>query len=240
MLPSSIEGILIVNKPKGKTSFSLIAALRKILQVKKIGHAGTLDPMAEGVMILLIGKRYTRESSKWIEKDKEYIAEVTLGIATDTFDAEGKIEKTSDYKPSREEIDANISSFQGYVQQIPPMFSAKKIGGKKLYDLARAGKEVERPPQTVHMTTVVESYSYPHLVLSVACSKGTYIRSIAHDLGKNLTSYGHLSSLRRTRCGPFSLESAVLGEDLFKLPLPLAKELVLKNLQRTNASCLLT
>jgi len=207
----AIEGILIVNKPKGKTSFSLVYELRKCLGVKKIGHAGTLDPFATGVMVMLIGRNYTRLSDQFLTSDKEYIAHVFLGVETDTYDCEGQITATSESIPSIQEIEEQIKLFQGEVEQIPPMFSAKKQNGKKLYELARKGETVERKPCKVTLSTEILSYTYPHLVLKVACSKGTYIRSIAHDLGVILGCGAHLTDLTRTRSGNFVIEDSIDG-----------------------------
>lgn len=212
----SVEGILIVDKPKGKTAFSLISRLRKHLKIQKIGHAGTLDPFATGVMVLLIGKKYTRMSDNFLNNNKEYLAEVKLGIETDSYDCDGEITFTSNYIPSLEEVEKAISSFQGTVEQIPPMFSAKKINGKKLYDLARQGKTVERMPVLVHLKTELISYSYPFIQLKVSCSKGTYIRSIASDLGKLLSCGAHLTNLRRTMSGSFHLNSSFPGDLLYE------------------------
>src|SRR5262249_44547105 len=133
--PNPIEGILLVNKPRGKTSFSLVATLRKSLGVKKIGHAGTLDPFATGVMVMLIGRAYTRLSDQFLGQDKEYLAELCLGLATDTYDSEGQVVSRSEFVPSQKCIEETIQQFQGEIIQIPPMFSAKKINGKKLYEL---------------------------------------------------------------------------------------------------------
>jgi len=209
------EGILPVNKPPGKTSFSLITALRKKTNIRKIGHAGTLDPFADGVMILLIGKTFTRQADTFLNQDKEYIATLTLGATTTTFDPEGEITSQSDHIPTLSEINEALTHFQGTFQQIPPMYSAKKVQGKKLYELARKGIEIERKPCTVTATTTLLSYDYPTLTLKVACSKGTYIRTIAHDLGQILTCGAYLKKLTRTKCGPYSLEDCVNGQDLY-------------------------
>jgi tRNA pseudouridine55 synthase len=212
-----MEGLLLVDKPQGKTSFSLIARLRRILNVKTIGHAGTLDPMATGLMILLIGKSYTKQASSFLDYDKAYDAQITLGVTTDTYDAEGEMVASSDKIPTLEEILSLLPRFNGAQMQVPPMFSAKKQNGKKLYELARKGIEVVRPPVQVHLNTKLTSYAPPLLNLSINCSKGTYIRSIAHDLGQLLGSGGHLSGLVRTRVGPYRLSDALPGSWLFDL-----------------------
>lgn len=209
-------GILLVDKPRGKTSFSLVGVLRRLLKVKKIGHAGTLDPFATGVMVMLIGKAYTRLSDSFLAADKEYIAQVHLGIETDSYDCDGAIVSRSDHVPTLEQLQAAVEHFQGAIDQVPPMFSAKKQAGKKLYELARKGISVERPAVRVAVDTQLIDYTYPHATLRVKCSKGTYIRSIAHDLGKMLGCGAHLSELQRTRSGAYSLEECIDGAALFQ------------------------
>lgn len=212
---NEFQGILPVNKPCGKTSFSLVACLRRILGVKKIGHAGTLDPFASGVMVMLIGREFTRLSDKFLTADKEYSARIQLGIETDTYDHTGQIIKTSPLVPTQVDLVEALKQFQGQIDQIPPMFSAKKQNGKKLYELARKGKEVERQPQKVIVKTTLLHYAYPYIDIRVACSKGTYIRSIAHDLGNLLGSGGHLVSLNRLRSGGFHLDDCMDGTLLY-------------------------
>jgi len=210
--PSQANGILLINKPKGKTSFSLVRSLRRYLGVKKIGHAGTLDPFATGVMVMLIGRKYTRLSDRFLCQDKEYLAQVHLGIATDSYDCDGKESARSDKVPSKEEVKDAVQHFQGEIEQIPPMFSAKKQNGKKLYELARKGEVVERPPVKIRVETEIISYEYPYVTIKVKCSKGTYVRSIAHDLGEMLGCGAHLSALERTRSGTFHLQDCFDGE----------------------------
>jgi len=206
------SGILLINKPRGKSSFFLVAVLRRLLKVKKIGHAGTLDPFATGVMVLLVGKKYTTLSNQFLGAEKEYIATVRLGIETDSYDCDGQIlHENSAICPTEEELTAALTHFQGDVLQIPPMFSAKKKEGKKLYELARKGVTIEREPVKVTMQTELLSYSYPEVVLKVNCSKGTYIRSIAHDLGKLLGCGAHLTALQRTKSGSFLLSECIDG-----------------------------
>lgn len=206
-----IQGILLVNKPKGKTSFSLVGALRKRLGVKKIGHSGTLDPFATGVMVMLIGRDYTRQSDQFLGQDKEYLAELFLGSSTDTYDCEGTILSQSEYVPTLNEVQKVIACFQGELEQIPPMYSAKKIGGKKLYELARQGKEVTRATCKIKVKTDLIYYEYPKMVLRVSCSKGTYIRTLAHDIGIQLSCGAHLTNLQRTRSGAFHLKDCIDG-----------------------------
>lgn len=212
------QGILLINKTGGKTSFALVAALRKALGVRKIGHAGTLDPFATGVMVFMIGKKYTRLSNHFLCQDKEYRACLHLGISTDTFDCEGTTLETSVLEPSLQQVQDAIALFQGEIEQLPPMFSAKKVNGQKLCDLARKGKTVERTPVKVYVETTLIEYRYPFLNLHVKCSKGTYIRSIADELGKHLGCGAHLSALERTRSGTFHLEECLDGALLANAP----------------------
>ena len=208
---AQLEGILLVDKPQGRTSFSLIRSLRKLTGVRKIGHAGTLDPFATGVMVMLIGREYTRLSDQLLFQDKAYLAEVNLGVSTDTYDCDGKVMARSKKVPTLKHIEEALQNFQGEIEQIPPMYSAKKVGGKKLYELARKGKEIERKPCKVQVQTQLLSYQYPYLSIQVSCSKGTYIRSIAHELGDLLGCGAHLSQLQRTRSGIFTIEECVDG-----------------------------
>ncbi|MCF7806082.1 MAG: tRNA pseudouridine(55) synthase TruB [Simkaniaceae bacterium] len=208
------EGILLIDKPAAKTSFYLVYLVRKLTKIKKIGHCGTLDPFATGVMVMLIGKSFTRRSHEFLDMDKEYVARLRLGEATDTYDLDGQVLHSSNRIPSLEEVQNAITLFQGTIEQIPPMFSAKKINGKKLYELAREGKEIERAPSIVHLTTTLIEYHYPYLTLHVRCSKGTYIRSIAHDLGLHLGTYAHLVDLKRTKSGPFSIDQCISIDEL--------------------------
>lgn len=217
------KGILLVNKPAGKSSFTLVAALRKITNVAKIGHAGTLDPFATGLMVMLIGKEYTKKSDSFLTNDKEYLATIRLGIETDTYDPEGAITATSDYVPSLMEVTKALESMTGQVEQTPPMYSAKKIKGKKLYELARKGITVERASSLVNIQPQLISYEYPYIKLSVTCSKGTYIRSIAHDLGRLLTCGALLTELHRTRSGSFNVNTSVDGASILDRTIALEK-----------------
>ena len=210
------EGILLVDKPKGKTSFSLVGRLRKVLGVQKIGHAGTLDPFATGVMVMLVGKNYTKQSDQFLCSDKEYIAKLLLGVATDSYDVDGRVTESSPLIPTLGDIQERLIHFNGEIEQIPPMFSAKKVEGKKLYELARQGIEIERKPVKVTVHTELLSYEYPHLSIKVAASKGTYIRSLAHDLGQQLGCFAHLIELTRTRSGHFKLEECIDGNVLYE------------------------
>jgi tRNA pseudouridine55 synthase len=208
------EGILLINKASGQTSFSLISLLRRITKIKKIGHCGTLDPLARGVMILLIGKNYTQKSNLLLMQDKEYVAEITLGKISSTYDNEGVLSSFSCVIPSIDELKKALLLFQGTILQTPPMFCAKKIMGQRLYKLARKGITVERSPIKVTIQTTLLSYEYPIVKLHITCGKGTYIRSLAHDLGQALGSGGFLSSLIRTRHGPFIIDDCLNHEML--------------------------
>lgn len=202
-------GILLVDKEAACTSFHLVKLLRRITKIEKIGHAGTLDPFATGVMVMLIGSEYTKQSSQFLNHDKQYKAILHLGVETDTYDLDGKIISKNEKVPTLSEIHSAIASFQGEIEQIPPMFSAKKMKGQKLYDLARQGIEIERPPVKVKLSIALLRYEYPHLEILVDCSKGTYIRSLAHDIGKILNTGAHLCSLIRTKSGPFTLSECL-------------------------------
>jgi tRNA pseudouridine55 synthase len=213
--PLPCEGIMLVDKPKGRTAFDLVAILRKRLNVRTIGHAGTLDPMATGVMVMLIGRKYTALSNSFLGQDKEYVGQICLGMETDTYDAEGVSVATSALQPSEAEVAVALAAFQGEISQLPPMYSAKKVNGQKLYQLARQGKTVERTPALVQVNSELLSYQYPHLEVRITCSKGTYVRSIAHDVGKLLGCGAHLSALQRTRSGNCHLAECLSGDLLY-------------------------
>ena len=210
-------GFLNIDKPKGWTSHDVVGKLRRSLHIKKVGHAGTLDPMATGVLVICVGAG-TRLSEYVMMSTKTYRATVYLGKTTDTYDAEGTIQTTQDASHiTQEMVEALFPQFTGHIKQLPPMFSAIKQGGKKLYDLARAGKTVERPkrPITIHDLTLVEWRS-PEFVIDVTCSAGTYIRSLAYDMGEALGVGAHLSGLVRSASGAFTLESAVSIETVLE------------------------
>lgn len=211
------SGILLIDKAPGSTSFQIVSQLRRLTKVEKIGHAGTLDPFATGVMVMLIGRDYTKRSDEFLCNEKAYEATLKLGITTDSYDIDGQVISQNDCVPSLHQVELAIASFQGQTLQTPPMFSAKKIGGKKLYELARKGLEIERQPVPVQMQITLLSYSYPDLQIAVSCSKGTYIRSLAHDLGQMLGCGAHLQALKRTRSGSFELKDC-LSQTLLKVP----------------------
>jgi tRNA pseudouridine55 synthase len=204
-------GFILINKPTKITSHDVVDTLRRITGIKKIGHAGTLDPFATGLLILGIQREFTRRLSFFQKKDKEYIATLKLGAESDTFDKDGKIlEREVKKIPEKKEIEKILKSFLGEVEQAPPAFSAKKIGGKKLYELARRGIKTEIKPQKVKIYEIsVLEYHFPYLKIKVKCSSGTYIRSLASDIGKKLGCGAYVEELVRTKIGEFSIENAV-------------------------------
>ena len=208
-----INGIIVVHKEAGYTSHDVVAKMRGICGQKKIGHTGTLDPQATGVLPVCLGSA-TKLCDMLADRDKEYVAGLLLGVETDTQDTTGRILAEHPVEVSRGEVCAGALSFVGEYLQVPPMYSALKVDGKKLYELARAGREVERKarPVTIHALEVC-SCSPPEAVLRVSCSKGTYIRTLCADLGEKLGCGGVMSSLVRTRVGNFCLEEALtLGQ----------------------------
>ena len=210
------NGILIIDKPAGWTSMDVCAKLRGVLRERRVGHAGTLDPMATGVLPVFVG-RATRAVEFAETSDKEYIAGLRLGVTTNTQDTSGEVLETRPVQVSREALEDALGKFRGDILQVPPMYSAIKINGKKLYELARKGREVERPPRPVAIRAL-ELLDRPEggedLSLRVRCSKGTYVRTLCHDIGQALGSGGCMSSLRRTMAAGFTLEDAVTLEQV--------------------------
>ena len=209
------NGIIIIDKPAGWTSMDVCAKLRGILKTKKIGHAGTLDPMATGVLPVFVGQA-TRAVSFAEGGEKEYVAGLRLGLITNTQDTEGETLTQSPVTVGREELEAVLPRFTGEISQIPPMFSAIKINGQKLYDLARQGKEVERKARavTIFALEVVEQVSETDYILRIRCSKGTYVRTLCHDIGQALGCGGCMFSLRRTMAAGFTLDESVTLEQM--------------------------
>jgi tRNA pseudouridine55 synthase len=205
--PKEMEGVLLVDKPKGLTSHDVVYHLRRKLQIKKIGHAGTLDPMATGLLVMLIGKA-TRISQYLISVDKVYEGEATLGVVTDSQDAEGEVMETRPVPAdlTAAAVKAAMQGFLGDQYQMPPMHSAIKIDGVPLYKLARKGEAVEREPRFIRIASFeLLSFAPPKLGFVLHCTKGTYVRTIANDLGQKLGCGAHLSALRRTGSGKFTL-----------------------------------
>lgn len=206
----SLFGFLNIYKPVGMTSHDVVSVLRRVTKIKQIGHTGTLDPFAEGVLPICIGK--ATRLIEYLQDDKEYLATVQFGAATNTFDLDGEKVFTSDKKVSRDDIKEGLKSFEGEILQLPPIFSAIKVKGKKLYEYARKGEEVEIQPRKVVIENIElknfdEELQQAQILLK--CSKGTYIRSIANDLGKNLGCGGYLIKLIRTQAGKFRVENSV-------------------------------
>ena len=208
-----MDGVLNIRKEKGFTSFDVVAKLRGILHMKKIGHTGTLDPEAEGVLPVVLGKA-TKLVELLTDKQKTYEALMHLGLETDTLDMTGTVLCEKTVEVSEEEVEAVIRGFVGEYKQIPPMYSAIKIGGKKLYELARRGEEVERKPRpvTIYELEVVEQTAPDAFTLRIRCSKGTYVRTLCHDIGRALGCGGCMSALRRTMAAGFTLADAVTLE----------------------------
>ncbi|BCJ85309.1 tRNA pseudouridine(55) synthase TruB [Effusibacillus dendaii] len=208
-----MNGILVINKPKGMTSQQVVGRLRRLLCIKKIGHTGTLDPDVDGVLPICIGHA-TRIAEYMLDQDKAYRGELTFGFATDTQDASGQvIESVDSVSLTEEQIRSVFNRFQGVIEQIPPAYSAVKVDGKRAYDLARQGKQVDLPVRqvtiySIHIESITLNLPYPKVCFEVECSKGTYIRTLCHDIGKMAGVPAHMSALTRIRSGPFRIESA--------------------------------
>ena len=212
-----MDGIIIVNKPKGITSFDVIRKLNKILRTKKIGHTGTLDPLASGVMLVCVGKS-TKLAQDLEAKDKVYIADFDIGYATDTYDTEGKKIAENHIEVSKENLIEATKKFLGSIKQVPPMYSAIKMDGKKLYDLARKGIEVERSERDVKIEYInILNFGENKAQIQTKVSKGCYIRSLIYDIGKDLGTYATMTELLRTAVGDYSLEQAYTLEEIENL-----------------------
>ena len=219
--PKELEGILLVDKPRDHTSHDVVARLRGMLKMKRIGHAGTLDPMATGLLIILVGKA-TRVSQYLISLDKEYEGTVELGKVTDTQDAEGEVMETRPVPPLTErEITAAMTSFLGDQYQMPPMYSAIKVGGVPLYKSARKGEDVVREPRFIRVMSWEQTrLALPQFDFRLRCTKGTYVRTLAHDLGQKLGCGAHLAALRRTATDKFNVSQALTLEQIQALTRP--------------------
>lgn len=208
-------GFLNINKPKGMTSHDVVANVRRLTGIRQIGHTGTLDPFAEGVLPICIGK--ATRLIEYLEDNKSYLATVQFGSNTDTYDIDGTVTQTFDKKVNRAQIEEALEDFRGEIEQLPPIYSAIKVNGKKLYEYARKGEEVEIQPRHVtieklELKTFDETLQIAQL--EVQCSKGTYIRSLAFDLGKKLDCGAHLSALIRTQAGRFTLDNSITLQKL--------------------------
>lgn len=216
-----MDGILNIDKPVGMTSFDVVARIRKLTKIKKVGHAGTLDPDASGVLPVCIG-RATKIIEFLMDKDKTYVVGLSLGRATDTQDASGNTLYEKPVLHNDTEIVEVIKSFIGRREQIPPMYSAVRVNGQRLYELARKGIEIDRKPRTVtfhriDITDIVRQQDRVNVTMLVECSKGTYIRTLCHDIGERLNCGGHMFSLRRIKSGPFFIEDSYALEKLEEL-----------------------
>lgn len=208
-------GFLNVYKPQGKTSHDIVAILRRVTKIKQIGHTGTLDPFAEGVLPICIGK--ATRLIEYLDDNKAYIGTVQFGKSTSTYDIEGEEVNFSNKKVTKEEVEKALEQFRGEIEQLPPIYSAIKVKGKKLYEYARAGEEVKIEPRRVNIYKLeLRSFDYENQTaeLMIECSKGTYIRSIANDLGEVLGCFGHLIKLVRSKAGLFLLENSIKLDDL--------------------------
>lgn len=208
-----LHGFLVVDKPAGLTSHDVVARLRRAVGGGKVGHAGTLDPFATGVLVVCLG-RATRLAEWATGTDKRYRAEIVLGVETDTYDLTGEVIATAPVEAERAMVASALTSFVGTIDQRPPAFSAIQVGGRRLYDLARRGEAVEVTPRrvTIHRLDLIE-WSPPRLTVDLTCSKGTYVRSLAHDLGAALGTGAHLTGLRRLASGDFTLDDASTLDD---------------------------
>ena len=208
-------GFLNVYKPTGKTSHDVVAIVRRITKIKQIGHTGTLDPFAEGVLPICIGK--ATRLIEYLNDEKAYIGTIQFGSSTTTYDTEGEVVKTSDKIVTQEDLEENLKFFRGEIEQLPPIYSAIKVNGKKLYEYARAGQEVKIEPRKVtifELELVNFNQAAQQAEIKIVCSKGTYIRSIANDLGEKLGAFGHLIKLVRIKAGDFYVEDSIKLEDL--------------------------
>lgn len=228
-----MQGLLLVDKPIGWTSFDVVNYVRRIVANSegkkpkniKVGHTGTLDPFATGLLVLLVGKEYTRQAEQYSKLDKTYEVVIKLGETSTTGDPEGEISTVSDLEPTLDEVSVAISKFVGKIQQTPPAYSAIKVDGQRAYKLARAGKEVKIEPREVTINRLeISNYNYPELKLEADVSSGTYIRTLAEDIGKVLGIGAYTSQLRRTLVGDYNLSNAVQKDDL-------SPEAIAQNLQ---------
>lgn len=215
-----MDGILLLNKEIGYSSFQYINKAKRIINASKVGHSGTLDPFASGLLIVTVNK--ATKVNQFIESlSKEYIATLKLGVKTDTLDLEGKVIATKDAPILNEELIINtLNKFKGKIKQVPPMYSAIKVDGKRLYDLAREGKEIERKEREIEIYDIeLLSFNNDEISFRVSCSKGTYIRTLGEQISEELNTYGHLISLTRTKVGNFKVEDAYKLDELdnFKL-----------------------
>lgn len=206
---NAVSGVLVIDKPVGMTSHDVVQVVRRGTGIRRAGHTGTLDPRASGVLVVLVGPA-VRLSEYVSASDKRYQAIIRMGESTDTFDADGEVIRRSPVNISREEIEEALTQFEGTVEQVPPAYSAKKIEGKKAYELAREGEDVELEPKEIDVYHLeLLEWDAPEAIIDVYCSSGTYVRALANDLGEVLGCGGNLVGLRRTKSGEFALRDAV-------------------------------
>ena len=209
-----MDGILNFNKPQGWTSHTAVAFVRRTIRQRRVGHAGTLDPLATGVLLICIGQA-TRVSEYLMASTKVYLARLQLGVTTDTYDSQGQVTATQPVNVSTALIQAALQQFTGEINQVPPMYSALKRQGKRLYELARRGIEVERPARKVRIDHIIaHQVELPEMAIQVQCSSGTYIRSLAHDIGQALGCGAHMTALVRQSSGAFCVEQAIAPDQL--------------------------
>lgn len=213
--PKDFSFILSVNKPEGKTSFAVVSYVKKLSGIKKVGHSGTLDPFASGVLLIVMGKA-TKQVERLMNLEKEYITTVRFGVATDTYDYTGKVlEEFSTKDLSEQGIKNALTRFEGDIEQVPPIFSALKYKGKPLYKYARKGEHVTLNARSVKISGItLESFKSPEAIIRIVCSRGTYIRSIAHDLGKFLGCGAMLTELTRLRIGSYHIDDTITWNQL--------------------------
>ncbi|MFA6604333.1 MAG: tRNA pseudouridine(55) synthase TruB [Patescibacteria group bacterium] len=211
-----MDGFILIDKPAGITSHDVIDRLRRITGIRKIGHAGTLDPFATGLLVVGVGREATKRLGEFLGADKEYVGTLVLGARSDTQDGTGAIMPEPDaIIPSQAAVEMALKKFTGPLQQTPPMYSAKKIQGKKLYELAREGKEVAREPVAITVRAFeLTGFEPPRATFRVNCSSGTYVRTLAHDLGNELGAGAYLETLRRTKIGGLRIEDAAKLSEL--------------------------
>lgn len=218
-----MQGILLVDKPAGWTSFDVVNYVRKIIAAHegkkpkntKVGHTGTLDPFATGLLVLLVGKDYTRKAAELSKVDKTYEVTMRFGQVSTTGDPEGEITEAGGTRPSREELKAVLQNFIGQIQQIPPAYSAVKVSGQRAYKLARAGKEVVIEPRTITVHSLeLAGYNYPEATIIASVSSGTYIRTLVEDIAKSLGAGAYTTALRRTKAGKYYIDQAISKDDL--------------------------
>lgn len=204
-------GIYLINKPRGRSSFSMVAQVRRLSGIKKVGHAGTLDPEAEGLLIVLVGKEYTKRSDEYLKLDKTYEFSLKLGEISDTGDEEGTKTVVSSKRPTKKAILEAIGGFQGEISQVPPQYSAIKVNGVRAYKAARRGEKVAIQPRKVTIYTLkLLNYSYPYISLVADVSSGTYIRSLGEDIGNTLGVGAYCTDIKRTKIGKDDLKDAIL------------------------------